>query len=131
MNCPSSTGACSKALREPMESGKVSVVRANQRADFPAAVPAGRRDESLSLRSRRVRAAALPMPAARRSTRYRTRISGPLLDRIDLQLELPPVDPDALTGHADEPCAPHALTTAMPRGRSVPHGRGSNSASSG
>jgi magnesium chelatase family protein len=86
-----------EALREPMESGCVSVVRANQRADFPAAFqlvaamnpcPCGR--------------AGLVAPSCRcqpaQVQRYRARISGPLLDRIDLQLELPPVDAAELIG---------------------------------
>ncbi|MEO8315521.1 MAG: YifB family Mg chelatase-like AAA ATPase [Pseudomonadota bacterium] len=85
-----------EALREPLESRRVSVVRANQRAEFPAAFqlvaamnpcPCGR--------------AGLVKPPCRcqpaQVQRYRARISGPLLDRIDLQLELPPVDTGELT----------------------------------
>jgi magnesium chelatase family protein len=100
-----------EALREPLESGRVSVVRANQRADFPAAFqlvaamnpcPCGR--------------AGLAKPSCRcapaQLQRYRARISGPLLDRIDLQLQLPPVDAAELTCAGDTPDPPHALTTA-------------------
>jgi magnesium chelatase family protein len=85
-----------EALREPMESGCVSVVRANQRADFPAAFqlvaamnpcPCGRAGS--------VAPACRCQPA--QVQRYRARISGPLLDRIDLQLELPPVATAELT----------------------------------
>jgi magnesium chelatase family protein len=84
-----------EALREPLESGKVSVVRANQRADFPAAFqlvaamnpcPCGR--AGLASQGCRCQPAQIQ--------RYRARISGPLLDRIDLQLQLPPVDAAAL-----------------------------------
>jgi magnesium chelatase family protein len=80
-----------EALREPLESGMVSVVRANQRADYPARF--------------QLVAAMNPCPCGRagqayppcrcepaRVQRYRARISGPLLDRIDLQISLPPVD---------------------------------------
>lgn len=83
-----------EGLREPLESGRVSVVRANQRAEYPAGFllvaamnpcPCGR--------------AGLARPACRcqpaQVERYRARISGPLLDRIDLQVELPPVDATA------------------------------------
>ena len=96
-----------EALREPLESGRVSVVRANQRAEYPAAFqlvaamnpcPCGR--------------AGLVRPRCRcqpaQLTRYRARISGPLLDRIDLQLQLPPVDASQLTAAA----VPETLTTA-------------------
>jgi magnesium chelatase family protein len=95
-----------EALREPLESGRVSVVRANQRADFPAAFqlvaamnpcPCGR--------------AGLPTQGCRcqpaQIQRYRARISGPLLDRIDLQLQLPPVDVAALLDAA-KPAIPAA-----------------------
>jgi magnesium chelatase family protein len=46
-----------------------------------------------------------------RITRYRARISGPLLDRIDLQLSLPSVDAEALMGSAPE-SGGERLTTA-------------------
>jgi magnesium chelatase family protein len=79
-----------EALREPLESGKVSVVRASQRAEYPAQFqlvaamnpcPCGR--------AGLVNPACKCMPAQLK--RYRARISGPLLDRIDLQLQLPSV----------------------------------------
>jgi magnesium chelatase family protein len=85
-----------EALREPLESGRVSVVRANQRAEFPAAFqlvaamnpcPCGR--------AGMVRPKCRCLPA--QLLRYRARISGPLLDRIDLQLQLPAVDAAELT----------------------------------
>ncbi len=84
-----------ESLREPMESGTVAVVRANQREVFPA------RFQFI--------AAMNPCPCGHHGQfapqcrcpetviqRYRARISGPLLDRIDLQLELPAVDVDEL-----------------------------------
>jgi magnesium chelatase family protein len=99
-----------EALREPMESGTVSVVRANQRAEFPACFqlvaamnpcPCGR--------------AGLVQPPCRcqpaQLRRYRARISGPLLDRIDLQLQLPAVSSDDLVEPAAAAGKP-ALTTA-------------------
>src|SRR5690606_7084819 len=87
-----------ESLREPLESGRVSVVRANQRAEFPAVF--------------QLVAAMNPCPCGRHGQarppcrcsgaqieRYRARISGPLLDRIDLQLWLAPVDAQELAGH--------------------------------
>jgi magnesium chelatase family protein len=100
-----------EALREPLESGRVSVVRANQRAEYPAAFqlvaamnpcPCGR--------------AGMLQPRCRcqpaQLARYRARISAPLLDRIDLQLQLPPVDAAHLTEAGSSSDAPDLLTTA-------------------
>jgi len=90
-----------EALREPLESGRVSVARANQRADYPASFllvaamnpcPCGRAGQ--------VRPPCRCQPA--QVSRYRARISGPLLDRIDLQLRLAAVDAATLTGHGTE-----------------------------
>jgi magnesium chelatase family protein len=101
-----------EALREPLESGKISVVRANQRADFPAAFqlvaamnpcPCGR----TGLTVPRCRC------APKQIDRYRNRISGPLLDRIDLQLVLPPVNAEALAEPAATAAVRDSLTTAQ------------------
>ena len=88
-----------ESLREPLESGRVSVVRANQRAEYPATFllvaamnpcPCGFH--------------GLVAPPCRcqpaQVERYRARISGPLLDRIDLQLRLAPVPAASLVGAA-------------------------------
>jgi len=101
-----------EALREPLESGVISVVRANQRAEFPAAFqlvaamnpcPCGR--------------AGMVAPRCRcepkQVDRYRNRISGPLLDRIDLQIALPPVDADSLVEPACASALKDSLTTAQ------------------
>lgn len=101
-----------EALREPLESGVVSIVRANQRAEYPARFqlvaamnpcPCGRAGQ--------VKPACKCEP--RRVEGYRARISGPLLDRIDLQLSLPVVDAGALDGSAAVPPGEQALTTSM------------------
>jgi magnesium chelatase family protein len=85
-----------EALREPLESGKVSVSRAARQAEFPAdfqlvgamnPCPCG----YLGHYTNRCR--CTPDAIAR----YRSRISGPLLDRIDIQLEVPAVPPEELT----------------------------------
>jgi magnesium chelatase family protein len=101
-----------EALREPLESGVISVVRANQRAEFPAAFqlvaamnpcPCGR--------------AGMVAPRCRceprQIDRYRNRISGPLLDRIDLQVVLPPVDAQELVEPAATAALRESLTTAQ------------------
>jgi magnesium chelatase family protein len=106
-----------ESLREPLESGRVSVVRANQRAEYPAAFllvaamnpcPCGRQ--------------GLVLPACRcnptQIERYRGRISGPLLDRIDLQLRLAQVEARELTGGdsgQEHPASPGSITTERAR----------------
>ena len=85
-----------EVLREPLESGTIRVSRAARQADFPAQF--------------QLVAAMNPCPCGYlghytgrcRCTpdqvlRYRRKISGPLLDRIDLQIEVPAVDPDDLS----------------------------------
>jgi magnesium chelatase family protein len=77
-----------EALREPLESGRVSIARAARQAQFPARF--------------QLLAAMNPCPCGHcgarngrcrctpeRIARYRGRISGPLADRIDIKLEVP------------------------------------------
>ena len=100
-----------EALREPMESGTVSVVRANQRAEYPACFqlvaamnpcPCGRAGQV------RPRCRCEP----KRIERYRARISGPLLDRIDLQLSLPAVGAEALAAALPATASREPVNTA-------------------
>ncbi len=86
-----------EVLREPLESGRITISRAARQADFPARF--------------QLIAAMNPCPCgylghphrACRCThetiaRYQSRISGPLLDRIDLQIEVPALaEPDIAT----------------------------------
>lgn len=84
-----------EALREPLETGRIHIARAGRQADFPARF--------------QLVAAMNPCPCghlghpakACRCTpdqvaRYRGRISGPLLDRIDLRVEVPALPADTL-----------------------------------
>jgi len=77
-----------EALREPLESGRISISRAARQAHFPARFqlvaamnpcPCGHCGD----RSGRCRC------TPERIARYRGRISGPLADRIDIKLEVP------------------------------------------
>ena len=85
------------ALREPLETGRVVLVRSQSRVTYPAAV--------------QLVAAANPCPCGRAGAagrpctcrpdqvaRHRSRLSGPLLDRIDLHLAMEPVSQDVLVG---------------------------------
>ena len=88
-----------EVLRQPLEDGTSSRSRARSGTlTFPAQLHAHRRDEPLPVRLLR-RPDAGRAPARRaRSRRYRKRISGPLLDRIDIHVEVPRVEYEKLTG---------------------------------
>ncbi|MEO7774521.1 MAG: YifB family Mg chelatase-like AAA ATPase [Steroidobacteraceae bacterium] len=84
-----------EALREPLESGVISVARAAVRVEYPARFqlvaamnpcPCG----YLGERAGRCRCSGAKVQ------RYRQRISGPLLERIDMQVELTRVEPQSL-----------------------------------
>ena len=79
-----------EVLREPLESGRIIISRATRQAEFPARF--------------QLIAAMNPCPCgylnhpngrchcnSDQVQRYRSRISGPLLDRIDMHIEVPPV----------------------------------------
>ena len=108
--------AALEALREPLETGRVTIARAARSAAFPARF--------------QLVAAMNPCPcgwlgafaATGRNcrctpeavSRYQGRLSGPLLDRIDLQVEVPAVKPAALLA------APGGETTAEVAARVAP-----------
>ncbi len=83
-----------EALREPLETGHIRVARAARRAEFPARFqlvaamnpcPCGHLGEA--------RCRCTPDQIAR----YRAKLSGPFLDRIDLMIEVPAVPEAELT----------------------------------
>ena len=80
------------SLRQPLESGEVSIARANHRVTYPARFMlvaamnpcrCGRANDPGFTCSRK--------PNARCAGDYQARLSGPLLDRIDLHIEVPAV----------------------------------------
>ncbi|WON72453.1 YifB family Mg chelatase-like AAA ATPase [Nitrosospira sp. Is2] len=88
-----------EVLREPLESGRITISRAARQADFPARF--------------QLIAAMNPCPCGYlghysgkcrcnpdQVARYRGRISGPLLDRIDIQIEVPAASEDDLMRQA-------------------------------
>jgi len=98
-----------ESLREPLETGVVAISRAAYQVDYPARFqlvaamnpcPCGYLGEP----SGRCRCA--PPEIAR----YRGRISGPLLDRIDLRVEIPSLPSEELLG--ERAPADAALTSA-------------------
>ncbi|MDF1586284.1 YifB family Mg chelatase-like AAA ATPase [Marinimicrococcus flavescens] len=79
-----------EALRQPLETGEVTVARANVHATYPA------RFQLVAAmnpcRCGHLDNPALACPKAPRCAMdYQARISGPLLDRLDLQVEVPAV----------------------------------------
>lgn len=81
-----------EALREPMEEGEISVSRASGTVVWPARFMMGAAMNpcpcGYSMDPKRV---CTCLPDARK--RYQEKISGPLLDRIDIQVCVPPVEP--------------------------------------
>ena len=85
-----------EVLREPLESGRISVSRAARQAEFPAQfqlVAAMNPCACGFLGHYNGRCHCTPDQVLH----YRRRISGPLLDRIDIQIEVPSVPPEDLT----------------------------------
>jgi magnesium chelatase family protein len=95
--------AALEALREPLESGHITISRAAQRADFPARfqLVAAMNPCPCGYRGSPVRACrCTPDQVAR----YQGKLSGPLLDRIDLHVEVGALPADELlTAAAGEP----------------------------
>jgi magnesium chelatase family protein len=90
-----------EALREPLETGVVVVARLKRTCEFPARF--------------QLVAAMNPCPCgyagdsrgrchctAEQIVRYRNRISGPLIDRIDIHIEISPLPVEDLMGEARE-----------------------------
>ncbi len=95
--------AALEALREPLETGRVTISRAARQASFPARFqlvaamnpcPCGYLG-AFAATGRNCR--CTPDNVAR----YQGKLSGPLLDRIDMQVEVPAVKPSELMGAPD------------------------------
>lgn len=93
-----------EALRQPLEEGRVTVVRARARLTYPARfslVAAMNPCPCGHLGDERFECTCGPPAVAR----YRSRISGPLLDRIDLHIEVPAITLGELKGASGETSA--------------------------
>ncbi|MBO7555924.1 MAG: YifB family Mg chelatase-like AAA ATPase [Alphaproteobacteria bacterium] len=81
-----------EALRQPLETGKINISRVNSHIEFPAKI-------QLIAAMNPCRCGYLGNPARecarapRCAQEYQSKISGPLLDRIDIQIEVPAVSP--------------------------------------
>jgi magnesium chelatase family protein len=116
-----------EVLREPLESGTILISRAARQAEFPARF--------------QLIAAMNPCPCgylsdpkgkcqctAEQIRRYRSRISGPLLDRIDMHIEVPALPPELLSAKTEVDPEPsvvvrnrvkHAVTKQISRSRKL------------
>jgi magnesium chelatase family protein len=85
-----------EVLREPLENGRITISRAARQSDFPARF-------QLVAAMNPCPCGFLGHPSGRcrctpeQVARYRGRISGPLLDRIDLHIEVPALPESELT----------------------------------
>ena len=120
-----------EALREPLETGHITIARAAQRATFPARFqliaamnpcPCG----FLGAASQRCRCTPDQV------LRYQSKLSGPLMDRIDLHVEVPALDArDLLAAPAGEASAPIRQRCALARERAMARQGCSNHALAG
>jgi len=112
-----------EVLREPLESGVVTISRAARQCEFPARF--------------QLVAAMNPCPCgwagdpsgrcrcpADAIARYRARISGPLLDRIDLQVEMPRLSPAELRTGTPPGESSAGVRARVERARAIQQARG-------
>ena len=104
------------AMREPMESRVAMIARAAHRTTYPA-----RFQLLAAMNPCRCGHAGEPGHSCRRGPNceadYQARISGPLLDRIDITVRVPAVRPADLRAPAGEPSAVVAARVAAARDR--------------
>ncbi|HET7758019.1 MAG TPA: YifB family Mg chelatase-like AAA ATPase [Steroidobacteraceae bacterium] len=111
-----------EALREPLETGVIAVSRAALQTRYPAAF--------------QLIAAMNPCPCGRRGDpagdcnctgaevqRYRARISGPLLDRFDMHVEVPRIGPAEFDSLPRGAAGSAAAAGAVRRARELQHAR--------
>jgi magnesium chelatase family protein len=108
-----------EVLREPLESGRITISRAARQADFPARfqlVAAMNPCPCGYLGHANGKCRCTPDQVAR----YRGKISGPLMDRIDLHIEVPALPESELTGQAKgEPSAAIRARVEIARARQL------------
>ncbi|MEX2520828.1 MAG: YifB family Mg chelatase-like AAA ATPase [Paracoccaceae bacterium] len=106
-----------ESLRQPLETGETFIARANAHVRYPA-----RFQLIAAMNPCRCGAMADPARACSRAPicglDYQARISGPLIDRIDVQIELPAIAPRELSNAPKgEPSALVAARVAEARAR--------------
>ncbi len=112
-----------EVLREPLEAGVITIARAGAQADFPAAF--------------QLVAAMNPCPcgylgdvggdcgcSAERVATYRSKVSGPLLDRIDLHVEVSRPPKESLRHDADREEPSEEVAARVQNARRIQFDRG-------
>jgi magnesium chelatase family protein len=113
------------ALRTPLEEGVVRVARARESVELPARFLLVAAMNPCPCGDGGPPGACRCSPAAR--ARYHRRLSGPLLDRLDLRVEVGKPTADELLGHErGEPTAPVAERVAAARERAAARGVAAN-----
>lgn len=116
---PEFSRAALEALREPLETGRITISRAARRADFPAQfqlIAAMNPCPCGYLGSTQKSCRCTPDQVAR----YQAKLSGPLIDRIDLHVDVPAVaSSELLQAPAGESSADIRARCGAARARSV------------
>ncbi len=110
-----------EVLRQPIEDGVVTISRVNGTITYPCSVM--------------LVAAMNPCPcgyfghptrpctcSSQQVNRYLSRVSGPLLDRLDLHIEVPPVEFDELSSHTPSESS-REIRARVNRARAIQHER--------
>jgi len=104
-------------LRQPLERGRVTIQRAAGSATFPCRAQLVLAANPCPCATAAGDTACTCSPVERR--RYRSRLSGPLLDRIDLRVELPPVTRAAWLDGGDSPETTASVARRVSAARAV------------
>jgi magnesium chelatase family protein len=115
---PEFTGRVLDVLRQPLEEGRVMIVRNTRAVSFPARfmLVAAMNPCPCGFHGHPERECACTWLQVKR---YRSRISGPFLDRIDLHVEVPPVEVEALDRGRGESSLTVAARVAGARARTA------------
>lgn len=114
---PEFSRAAMEILRQPIEDGRITISRVNATLSYPCSVMlvAAMNPCPCGYYGHPTRSCTCAPGAV---SRYLARVSGPLLDRLDLHVEVPPVDYDALSSRENgEPSA--AIRVRVNAARSI------------